>query len=76
MTRVYDEIVNFIAGGSSPEEVVSFQPSQEVREHVAELLARESCSGLSSEDAADLNHYLKLEDHATGKARARQNTRA
>lgn len=77
MTRVYDEIVDFIAGGSSPEEVAGFQPSQEVRDHVADLLARERRSGLSSEEAADLNYYLELEHiMRLAKARARQNTHA
>lgn len=77
MTRVYDEIVDFIAGGSSPQEVAQFQASQEVRDHVADLLARANRSELSAEETADLNHYLELEHiMRLAKARARQNAGA
>lgn len=77
MTRVYDEIVDFIAGGSSPEQVARFQPSQAIRDYVADLLARESRSGLSPDETAELNHYLELEHiMRLAKARARQNTGA
>ena len=73
MTRVYDEIINFIAGGSSPTQVAEFQPSEEAREQVADLLDRQKKSGLSPEENADLDRYLALEHlMRMAKARARQ----
>lgn len=73
MTRVYDEIIDFIAGGSSPDDVARFQPSQEVRDRVADLLARAKDSELQPDEAADLEHYLELEHiMRLAKARARQ----
>ena len=35
MTRAYEEIVDFIAAGSSPSDVASFEPSDEARQRVA-----------------------------------------
>jgi hypothetical protein len=73
MTRVYEEIIDFIAAGTSPDEVAEFRPSNAAREHVAELLAREKAETLSPDDAAELNHYLQLEHlMRMAKARARQ----
>ena len=73
MPKAYDEIVNFIASGTSPESVVSFQPSEEVRERVGELIAREKESELSAEETTELNLYIQIEHiMRLAKARARQ----
>lgn len=73
MTKAYDEIVNFIASGTSPESVVSFQPSETVRERVGELIAREKESALSAEETTELNLYIQIEHiMRLAKARARQ----
>ena len=72
MTRVYDEIVDFIAGGSSPDDVAAFRPSDEARRRVAELVRGEKNGALSTEEAAELSHYLQLEHlMRLAKARAR-----
>lgn len=76
MTRAYEEIIDFIAGGSSPSEVVEFHPSDGTRERVAELLRRQKTSVLSSDETAELDHYLQLEHiMRLAKARARQRLR-
>ena len=49
MSRVYDEIVDFIASGTDPQTVVEFVPSPETKERVAELLHREKTTQLSDE---------------------------
>jgi hypothetical protein len=73
MTKAYDEIVNFIAAGTSPASVVSFQPSEEVKNRVGELIAREKESELSAEEVTELNLYIQLEHiMRLAKARARQ----
>ncbi len=38
MLRAYEEIVDFIALGPSPDSVADFQPSQAAKERVAELI--------------------------------------
>ena len=73
MTRVYEEIIDFIAGGSSPSEVADFQPSDDARRRVAELIRRQKDADLSREESAELEHYLELEHiMRLAKARARR----
>ncbi len=36
MNRAYEEIVDFIAGGATPDSVVHFAASQEVKDRVAD----------------------------------------
>ena len=70
MTRVYEEIIDFIAAGSSPGEVARFQASPAVREQVGSLLDRQKSSSLTADEVAELNHYLELE-HLMRMAKAR-----
>ena len=72
MTRVYEEIIDFIAGGSTPDDVAAWTPSQQARDHVAELIPGEKAGALSAEETAELNHYLEMEHlMRLAKARAR-----
>ena len=72
MIRAYDEIVDFIAGGTTPEGVAGFEASDETRERVAELIHREKTTGLTPDETSELNHYLKIEHlMRLAKARAR-----
>jgi hypothetical protein len=72
MTRAYEEVIDFIAAGTSPQEVIAFQPSEEAKARVADLIHREKTTGLSSEETAELEHYLQLEHiMRLAKARAR-----
>ncbi len=73
MTRVYEEIIDFIAAGTTPSGIVAFQPSEEAKARVADLIHREKTTGLSPEEAAELNHYLQLE-HLMRLAKARART--
>jgi hypothetical protein len=57
MTKAYEEIVNFIASGTSPESVVSFRPSEDVKARVGELIAKEKENELSTEETTELNLY-------------------
>jgi hypothetical protein len=72
MTRAYEEIIDFIAAGTTPSRVVTFQPSEEAKARVADLIYREKTTGLSPEETTELNHYLQLEHlMRLAKARAR-----
>lgn len=66
----YEEVVDFIAAGSSPGSVVAFRPSETTRHRVAELLRREKAEGLSADETSELDHYLQIE-HLMRLAKAR-----
>jgi hypothetical protein len=71
--RAYEEVVEFIAAGSTPGKVVAFRPSEATRERVADLLRREKAEGLSTDESSELEHYLQLEHlMRLAKARAKQ----
>jgi hypothetical protein len=73
MSVAYEEFVDFIAAGPTPEDVVNFHPSDQAKAHVADLIQRQKSSGLKSEETAELNHYLTIEHvMRLAKARARQ----
>jgi hypothetical protein len=61
LTRAYEEVVDFIAAGSTPQKLIAFRPSEATKQHVAELVAREKTSGLTPDEVSELNHYLQLE---------------
>ncbi len=71
--KAYEEIVEFIARGSTPNIVAAFRPSESAKERVADLILREKSSGISPEEKSELNHYFQLEHlMRLAKARARQ----
>jgi hypothetical protein len=72
MTLAYEEVVDFIAAGTTPSGVVAFRPSEATKARVADLIHRQKTTGLSPEETAELNHYLQLEHlMRLAKARAR-----
>jgi hypothetical protein len=73
MILAYDEFVDFIAGGSTPQSVVDYRPSEETKIHVAELIRRQKVESLSPDETAELNQYLHIEHlMRLAKARARR----
>jgi hypothetical protein len=73
MTRAYDELVDFIAAGTTPDSVAHFEPSQDTKDSVEELIHKEKTVGLTPDEASELDHYMKLEHLmrlAKAKARA------
>ena len=73
--KSYDEIINFIAAGTTPEAVVAFRPSDSVQQRVAELVERSNDGSISSDEQSELEDYLQLEHiMIMAKARARQHT--
>jgi hypothetical protein len=73
LTRAYEEVIEFIAAGTSPDNVASFRPSEATRQRVTELIEREKTVGLSADERSELEHYLQLEHlMRLAKARARQ----
>ena len=71
--KAYDEVIDFIAGGNTPEAVVAFRPSEAAHARVSDLLAREKAEDLTAEERSELDHSLQLEHlMRPAKARARQ----
>lgn len=61
MIRTYEEIVDFIAAGTTPGSVAHFEASQEAKDQVADLISREKNGALTPQERSDLDSYLKLE---------------
>lgn len=71
--KAYEEIIEFIAAGTTADRVVSFRPSAATKTRVRELIQQEKTIGLSSEDKSELDHYMQLEHlMRLAKARAHQ----
>jgi hypothetical protein len=64
------ELVDFVARGSTAEEVANFRPLPEAQKCVAELLERQRESELTEEDTAELDGFVQLE-HMLGLAKAK-----
>ncbi len=72
MNVAYDEFVEFLASGSTPRELIDFQPSEQTRAKVSDLIRRQKSAALSPDEASELNCYLQLEHiMRLAKARAR-----
>jgi hypothetical protein len=72
MIRAYDELIDFIAAGTTPEAVAHFEPSQDTKDHVADLIHKEKTIGLTPEESSELDHFMHLEHlMRLAKARAR-----
>ncbi len=73
--KSYEEIIDFIAAGTTPEGIVAFRPSESVQQRVAQLVERSQDGSISAEDQSELDDYLQLEHiMIMAKARARQHT--
>ena len=72
MLRAYEEIIDFLAAGTTPGGLAAFEPSEVAKERVADLIHREKITGLSAEETSELNLYMQLEHiMRLAKARAR-----
>jgi hypothetical protein len=69
-SKAYQEVIDFIAAGTTPQNVVAFRPSAETEERVTDLLSRQKDSSLDAAEASELEHYLQLE-HLMRLAKAR-----
>ena len=70
--KVYEEVIDFIAAGTTPQNVIDFRPSDAAQERLEDLLSREKEGLLSAEEKFELDHYLQLEHlMRLAKARAR-----
>jgi hypothetical protein len=72
-TKVYDEIIDFIAAGTTPESVVNFQLSDLAKERLEELVDLHKMGELTPEAKKELDRFLTLEHiMRLAKAKAHQ----
>ena len=70
--KAYEEVIDFIAAGTTPQNVIDFRPSDAAQERLEELISLEKEGSLSSEEKFELDHYMQLEHlMRLAKARAR-----
>jgi hypothetical protein len=73
--KAYEEIIEFIASGTTPDTLVAFRPSAATKERVAVLIEQEKTSSLSPDEKSELDHYMQLEHlMRLAKARAHQHS--
>ena len=70
MTKAFEELVDFIARGTTSRTVAHFKASSETRDRVEELVRKEKSQGLMAEERSELEDYLHLE-HLMRMAKAR-----
>jgi hypothetical protein len=71
--KVYDEIIEFIAAGTTPQSVANFQLSDVAKERLEYLVYRHKTEGLTEDDKKELEHFLTIEHIMTlAKAKAYQ----
>jgi hypothetical protein len=61
VTPVYLEIIDFIAAGTTPQEVANYRPSPAAQQRVADLIEREQNQHLSPDEKSELEHFMELE---------------
>jgi hypothetical protein len=73
ISRAYEEVIDFIAAGTTPDNVASFHPSEAAKQRVADLIHQEKTTGLTQDETSELDHYMQLEHlMRLAKARARK----
>ncbi len=70
MERAYEEVIDFIAGGTTPGKIIAFRPPEASKARVSELIYKSKNASISSEEKDELNHYMQLE-HLMRLAKAR-----
>jgi hypothetical protein len=61
LSRAYEEVIDLIAAGTTPDSLIAFRPSEETKERVADLIHREKTTGLTLDETSELDHYIQLE---------------
>lgn len=62
VARAYDEIMDFLASGPSPHEIIQFRLSDEIVRQAQMLLEKERTNQLSDEETKELDAHVALGD--------------
>ena len=75
--KIYDEIIDFLAGGTTPQTLVNFKASAETQLRVRELLGVQKDNTATKSQLEELDDYLRLEHiMRLAKARARKHAQS
>jgi hypothetical protein len=74
LTQAYDEILDFLAAGTTAESIANFRPSEKAQARVRELIERRSEAIITASEEEELEEYLRLE-HLMIMAKARAQIR-
>jgi hypothetical protein len=70
LPTAYDELIDFLAAGTTPASLVAFEPSNRVKDQIADLVRKQKAGTLTPTEAADLDNTLRLE-HILRMAKAK-----
>ena len=77
MKRLYEDVINFLAAGMTPDALLAFRPSEETTRRLEDLVENSRHGTISLEEQSELDDYLQLEHILIlAKARARQHLEA
>jgi len=69
----YFEFIDFIAAGTTPEQIIAFRSSSKAQQRVEDLIAKERDEHLSADERSELDYFFQLEHILrVAKARAEQ----
>lgn len=69
-TPVYNEFIDFLAGGFTPRQIVEYKPSSALQQKFSDLLYKSKNTILTEEESIEFNYFLQLE-HIIRMAKAR-----
>ena len=67
---VYNEFIDFLAGGFTPRQIVEYKPSSTLQQKFSDLLYKSKNATLTEKEALEFNYFLQLE-HIIRMAKAR-----
>ncbi|MBC6934410.1 MAG: hypothetical protein DWB42_01060 [Chloroflexi bacterium] len=73
LNPLFDEILDFLASGHTPQEIIAFKPSEALDQRLHDLLDRNASDRLTAEERAELDEFLRVNQFMNIlKIRARQ----
>ncbi|MBX2998595.1 MAG: hypothetical protein KF893_08810 [Caldilineaceae bacterium] len=57
----YEDVLEFLAGSPSAQEIIAFRPPQSAQERFSELLQANRERILSAQEEEEINHYIQIE---------------
>ncbi|AFY34268.1 hypothetical protein [Calothrix sp. PCC 7507] len=70
IAKVYDEIIEFIAAGTTPQSVIDFKLSDAAKDRLEDLVERAKTEGLVGSDQQELHYFLMLEHYDFSKSKS------
>ncbi len=58
--ELFDEILDFLASTPTPEQIIAFQPPENLQQRLTYLLEQNQRSGLSAQEQAELDEFLRI----------------